>query len=92
MRHVAESFRRTFECTMEQCAGFGWTNLIVEDEREKVITKWKACVSKGYFWDFEYRMKNPRGEVYTVLSRGVPVADPHGGRLSWIRDVPGCCH
>ncbi len=84
MQHVAESFRRTFDCTMEQCAGLGWTSLIVEEEREKVITEWKACVAKGYFWDFEYRMKNPRGELYTVLSRGVPVADPHGGRLSWI--------
>ena len=23
MQHVAESFRRTFDCTMEQCAGLG---------------------------------------------------------------------
>ncbi|MDZ4801846.1 MAG: histidine kinase dimerization/phospho-acceptor domain-containing protein [Bryobacteraceae bacterium] len=36
----------------------------------------------GYFWDFEYRMKNPAGEVLTVLSRGIPVVE--GGTRMWV--------
>jgi PAS domain S-box-containing protein len=70
---LSESFLNTFGTDMQQCRGLGWTLLLDEADRPQVIADWKACMRSGYFWDYEYHLRAPSGEIYTVLSRGIPV-------------------
>ena len=82
MEEISESFLTAFGTTMTRCAGLGWTDLLISEERQRIRDGWNRCVEHGEFWDCEYHMKGKNGAVYTVLSRGVPVYnDEH---KSWI--------
>ena len=82
MEEISESFLAAFGTTMTRCAGLGWTDLLVQDQRNEVLEAWKRCVERGEFWDWEYHMKGKDGGICTVLSRGVPVVSE--GRRGWI--------
>jgi PAS domain S-box-containing protein len=70
---LSESFLKAFGCTMTRCAGRGWIELILPEERDRVRSEWNASIRDGDFWDCEYHMRSRDGVTYTVLSRGVAV-------------------
>ncbi|HYP08210.1 MAG TPA: ATP-binding protein [Bryobacteraceae bacterium] len=83
MTALSESFLKTFDTDMERCKGLGWTLLLDESDRAQVIADWRRCVRSSYFWDYEYRLRGPAGQQYTVLSRGIPVPGMRGDG-SWV--------
>jgi PAS domain S-box-containing protein len=84
MIRISSSFLNAFGTTMEECRGLGWTRLIEEADREQVIADWRQCVRAGYFWDYEYRLRNASGEQFVVLSRGIPVPGAGGKGRTWV--------
>ena len=44
----------------------------------------RQCVRSGYFWDYEYRLRNAAGEQFVVLSRGIPVPGVRGKHRTWV--------
>jgi two-component system CheB/CheR fusion protein len=81
--YLSESFLQLVGLTQEQCADFGWTQVLHPDEREKTITAWKECVRLGGLWDVEHRFLGVDGKWHPVLARGVPVRDEQGQLLCW---------
>ena len=69
---------------MEECRGLGWIRLLDESDREQVLADWKECVRTGYFWDYEYHLRNATGEQFVVLSRGIPVPGVRGKHRTWV--------
>ncbi|HYI94319.1 MAG TPA: ATP-binding protein [Bryobacteraceae bacterium] len=84
MTRISASFLNTFNITMEECRGLGWTRLLDEADRKQVLADWKECVRSGYFWDYEYRLRNAAGEQFVVLSRGIPVPAVRGKHRTWV--------
>lgn len=82
MVELSEPFLHAFGISMTRAAGMGWTELIIPEEREAVVAAWRHRMEDGDFWDREYHMRSRKGEVYTVLSRGVRVSSEAGE--SWI--------
>jgi PAS domain S-box-containing protein len=83
MIRLSESFLAAFHVTFEECRGLGWIDLIDDIQRDQVLADWKECMRKGFFWDYEYRMRSKTGENFIVLSRGVPVRNPRGQVRYW---------
>ncbi len=84
MTRISSSFLNTFNVTMEECRGLGWIRLLDESDREQVLADWKECVRTGYFWDYEYHLRNAVGEQFVVLSRGIPVPGVRGKHRTWV--------
>ena len=84
MRRVSDSFLNALHVSPAECEGDGWLRLIAQEERQQVEADWRECMRSGYFWDYEYRMRSPRGEEFIVLSRGIPLRDSSGRTTSWV--------
>lgn len=81
--YASPSFLRLVGLTQEQCAEFGWANVLHPDDAERTIAAWRECVQVRGKWDFEHRFRGVDGQWHPVLARGVPVEDDQGNIVLW---------
>jgi len=81
--YASDSFLRLVGITREQCADFGWGDVLHPDDAQQTIAAWQECVRTGTVWDREHRFKGVDGQWHYVLARGVPVKDRDGKVTGW---------
>ena len=81
--YSSESFCKLIGMTMEECAGFGWTQALDPDRAALTLASWQECVALGRNWTAEMWLKTGEGHWQPVLTRGVPVRDASGKILCW---------
>lgn len=81
--YASESFLTLVGLTQEQCAEFGWGQVLHPDDAERTITAWRECVRTGGLWDCEHRFLGVDGQYHPILARGVPVRDDGGRIVGW---------
>jgi PAS domain S-box-containing protein len=81
--YTSPSFLQLVGLTQEQCAEFGWGDVLHPHDAERTITAWKECVRVRGKWDWEHRFRGVDGHWHSVLARGVPVTDEGGKVLCW---------
>lgn len=82
--YVSKSFLKMAGRTLEECQGFGWLHLLPSEDIQPTQKAWQHCLETGSFWDYEYKIKGKDGSWYTILSRGLPLADKQGRIISWV--------
>jgi PAS domain S-box-containing protein len=82
--YLSQSFLKMTGKPLEECRGFGWMDLLPEEDRIPAQKAWQHCLETGSFWDYEHRIRDKDGRYRTVLSRGVPLADHEGRIISWV--------
>ncbi|HUL61798.1 MAG TPA: PAS domain S-box protein, partial [Methanocella sp.] len=83
MVYLSPSFVELVGLPAGQLMGWGWTKALPEEDRERTVQDWKACVARGGYWDYEYRVFGTDGQPHSILSRGLPVKDARGHIESW---------
>jgi PAS domain S-box-containing protein len=81
--YASESFLKMVGITQEECANFGWGDVLHPDDAERTIAKWQECVRTGGKWDIEHRFRGTDGRWHYVLARGVPIKNEHGEIKCW---------
>jgi PAS domain S-box-containing protein len=81
--YASPSFLKLVGLTQEQCANFGWGDVLHPDDAARTIAAWKECVRTGGNWDIEHRFRSVDGQWHTILARGVPVRDEQGRVTCW---------
>ncbi|HXQ36437.1 MAG TPA: ATP-binding protein, partial [Anaerolineales bacterium] len=61
-----------------------WMNHIPDDDLERILAGWNACLATGEPWDNEHRVLGADGQVHWVLVRGLPVRDVEGRITGWV--------
>jgi len=82
-RYVSESFLRLIGLTQDECSLFGWVRQLHPDEAQETFTAWRDVVRSGGVWNRTHRFKGVDGEYHSILARGLPVRDEHGGIVCW---------
>ncbi|MBI5014356.1 MAG: PAS domain S-box protein [Deltaproteobacteria bacterium] len=81
--YASESFLKLVGLTPEECANFGWGDVLHPDDADRTIAAWKECARTGGRWDVEHRFRGVDGQWHTVLARGLPVRNEHGEIVCW---------
>ena len=81
--YASETFLRLVGLTREQCADFGWRDVLHPDDAERTVLAWKECVRTEGTWDVEHRIRGVDGQWHPVLARGVPVRNDRGEIIYW---------
>lgn len=82
--YLSESFLRLIGLTQEQCADFGWRNVLPDDDVESFVSTWEEFVrGDRAIWDREIKVKGADGNWHYILSRGVPVKNDRGELVCW---------
>jgi PAS domain S-box-containing protein len=84
IEYMSRSFLKMTGKTLEECRGFGWLHLLPYEDIEPTMKAWQYCLETGGFWDHEYKVRGRDGYYRTILSRGLPLADPQGRITSWV--------
>ena len=73
--------------TLEQALGWGWKLAFHPDDREQVLSKWRAALADGKPLKTETRIRRFDGEYRWFLSRAFPLFDRSGQVLGWCGSV-----
>jgi PAS domain S-box-containing protein len=68
----------------EECMGFGWTQLLLPQEAERVLEQWKKAFTRQTEWSLEYTTKDPRGQIREISCQALPLRDDEGKLTSWM--------
>ena len=82
--YVSPSFCELLNMTLEEQNKFGWTQRLVPEDVEPMMTEWLHCCETGTPWDHEHRIIDRHGEIHTVLSRGLPVRNETGQIIAFV--------
>ncbi|MCJ7442564.1 MAG: GAF domain-containing protein [Thermoanaerobaculaceae bacterium] len=70
--------------TEDEIKGWGWTQALHPDDRERTATIWSHAVAARAMYETEYRVRRHDGEYRLVLARGVPVLNADGSIREWV--------
>ncbi len=70
--------------SVEEIKGWGWSNVVHPDDRERTKAVWSEAVRSRNLYETEYRLRRHDGEYRTVAVRGVPVLEKDGSINEWI--------
>jgi PAS domain S-box-containing protein len=69
----------------EESLGFGFTNALHPDDKERTLQRWKRAWQDGESYEIEYRFySRPRGKYRWFLGRAMPVRDDSGKIIQWV--------
>jgi PAS domain S-box-containing protein len=68
--------------TLEAELGYGWSESIHPDDRERALSTRQACLRNFAPLEMELRLRRHDGEYRWMLDRGMPVFDDAGGEFS----------
>jgi PAS domain S-box-containing protein len=69
--------------TLEQALGWGWIPAFHPDDREQVLTKWRAALAERKPFEAETRLRRFDGEYRWFIGRAFPLLDVSGQILGW---------
>ena len=69
--------------TAEQAAGWGWTEAIHPDDRQRLLDSWQSCLASGTPVDIEGRMRRYDGAYRWFLFRANSLRDEAGNIFRW---------
>jgi PAS domain S-box-containing protein len=69
--------------TMEEVRGFGYADLIHDDDRENAVKAWRKAVSTGTPYENQARLLGADGQYRWFLTRGLPLRDTQGRIFKW---------
>jgi PAS domain S-box-containing protein len=78
------SWRRFTAQSEEEIKGWGWSNALHPDDRERVAQIWKTAVAMRSNYEVEYRIRRHDGIYRHFLVRGVPVLREDGTIQEWV--------
>jgi PAS domain S-box-containing protein len=81
--YSSDSFLNLVGRTQEQCAGFGWAEVLHPEDVEATLATWKCSTETGTFWDRSHRFLGCDRKWHHVLARGVPIRNEEGEVLCW---------
>ena len=67
-----------------ETTGFGWTNAIHDDDRQRVINEWSSAVKEGEEFETELRLRSGDGDYNWFLARSRASRDETGKLNSWL--------
>ena len=67
-----------------QTVGYGWTNAIHPDDRDRVVSTWQTSVREGRDYEGELRLRHNDGTYCWFLARGRPGRDESGKVNAWL--------
>ncbi len=76
--------------SIEETSGYGWTEGIVAEDRELVLSTWNECVQAERDWNLEYRLVDRTGKVTWVAGTARPFRNVSGRIIGYIginRDI-----
>ncbi|MDP9206763.1 MAG: ATP-binding protein [Gemmatimonadota bacterium] len=68
----------------KETLGYEWTNAIHPEDREQVVSSWRAAVEEGRDYEVELRLKRKDGAYCWFLARGRPGRDEFGRVNAWL--------
>ncbi|MDO9326662.1 MAG: PAS domain-containing protein [Methanoregula sp.] len=80
--YLSASFLSVLNITLEECRKTGWMHLLPREDYDRTIADWRQCIQTASFWDYEYRIADPSGKIFIVLSRGAPHMDSAGNIIN----------
>jgi two-component system CheB/CheR fusion protein len=63
--------------------GDGWLHQVSHDDRQRVLTDWRAAVRAGAAFDSEFRLRSADGAYHWFKTRASPMRDAQGRVLKW---------
>lgn len=85
--YVNDKWTKITGIEKDDALGFGWTESIHPDDRDKVIKGWNKSISKGADFSMEYRIKCPDGTTVWVIGQAGPVDEGKTGSVGTITDI-----
>jgi PAS domain S-box-containing protein len=70
--------------SVEQVKGWGWTEALHPDDRERAAQMWREAVARKGVYEVEYRVRRRDGIYRDFFARGVPVLDESGSVREWV--------
>ncbi len=78
------SWREYTGQTLEQIKGWGWSDAIHPEDRERTRAIWTDSIRNCSLYEVEYRVRRHDGEYRHFAVRGVPVFEPDGHVREWV--------
>ncbi len=69
--------------TEEQTLGWGWSQALHPDDRERGAALWKQSIETGGEFEIEYRIRGAKGQDRWFLGRALPQRDKTGEIVRW---------
>ncbi len=69
--------------TLDEVAGWNWTNFIHPEDVEGILTKWRTCLATGEVFEYETRVRSANGDYRWMFHRKVPLRDANGNIVRW---------
>jgi len=70
--------------SQEEIRGWGWSNALHPEDRERTAAIWSHAVETHSLYDTEYRLRRYDGEYRDFAVRGVPVLENDGSIREWV--------
>jgi PAS domain S-box-containing protein len=79
-RRVLEYFGRT----LEEMLGWGWQNVVHEDDMQPALERWRSSLQTGEPYKIEFRLKRASDASYRWhLGQAMPLRDDAGRVIAW---------
>src|SRR6266481_2981054 len=69
--------------TLDKVTGWNWTAFIHPEDVERIVAKWRACLTTGEIFEYETRVRSANGEYRWMFHRKVPLRDANGNIVKW---------
>ena len=69
--------------TLDEVAGWNWTNFVHPEDVEGILTKWRASLATGEIFEYETRVRSASGHYRWMFHRKVPLRDANGTIVKW---------
>lgn len=67
--------------------GDGWSRVVHPEDRSRILSQWRECVSKGEPFTSEFRFLHPDSIVAWVYCQAVPRRDGNGARAGYVGTI-----
>lgn len=81
---VNRTFLRMTGRTSDEVLGKGWSIIVCEDERERVVEEWNRAVRDRRDFEMSYTVTCIRGEDFVVHTRALPQRMPDGEVVGYV--------
>jgi PAS domain S-box-containing protein len=81
--YVNQRFCQYTGLTFEEMQGLGWLAIIHPDDLERTRNCWLSAVSRGEFYEIEYRFRRADGVYCWFLGQGIPLKNEQGQISEW---------
>jgi PAS domain S-box-containing protein len=69
--------------TLEQVSGWNWKDFIHPEDRDGIMTGWRACLASGEIFEYETRVRRADGQYRWMFHRKIPLRDADGKIVKW---------